>query len=119
MTDIIALRCLFQGENPDRHVFEIKADKTKSVVQLKKLIKEKERDLFASIDANVLLPIKVNVPLDEPNEKLDRLRCRLYNCEAELDGVAMSQFKLVGEYFPNEPEQTHIHLIIQWPHDSE
>jgi hypothetical protein len=74
---IITLSRLVAGENPYDNAFNVKVNKTEAVSELKDAIKEKKQNDFANVDADKLKLWKVDISLEEPNEKLNLVNTKL------------------------------------------
>ena len=74
---IITLSCLVAGENPYDNAFNVKVNKTEAVSELRDAIKEKNTQAFANVDAKDIKLWKVNIFLEEPNEKLKLVNTKI------------------------------------------
>ncbi|CAG8684345.1 5866_t:CDS:2 [Cetraspora pellucida] len=102
----ITLFCLVHGSIFE-NAFPVKIKKNEAVGQLKKLIKEENKQTFASIDAKDLRLWKVNIPLDSPNNKRSAL-------EADPKGDRLLPVDDIKEHF-DKPAKKHIHVIVELP----
>ena len=66
----ITLSCLVVGENPYNNAFNVKINRQKAVNELRKAIKKEQPMAFANVDSKDLKLWKVNIALEEENEKL-------------------------------------------------
>ncbi|RHZ57881.1 hypothetical protein Glove_382g60 [Diversispora epigaea] len=111
--DTITLGCLVEGDDLFDNYFEVEINKTSTVSVLKKVIRNEKENTFATIDANQLKLWKVNVSLSVPNEKLNVLTNRdLAVIEQRLEGKKLLASKKIQEYFSEQLEEEHIHIMI-------
>src|SRR5437660_1813198 len=84
----ITLSCLVQCDNPsNKNIFKVEIGNDKSVSKLKEEIKKKKHNNFVNVNADELQLWKVNIPLGEPNYKLNILETRPYvSVKEELEG---------------------------------
>ena len=111
----ITLSCLVAGENPYENAFEVDIDNNKKVNRLKKAIKEEKQNDFANIDADKLKLWKVDISLKEENEKLIANTKINVNIKNGLCGVELRSLSKISEHFPTQPDDEHIHIIVQRP----
>src|SRR3954454_12539746 len=111
----ITLSCLVQCDNPNKkNIIKVEIENDKSVSKLKEEIKKKKHTNFVNVNADEIQLWKVNVPLDEPNYKLNILETQPYaSVKEELEGEEMDAAKNIGEYFSNSLANENIHIIIQ------
>jgi len=109
----IALSCLVIGENPYENAFEVDIEINRSISKLKDAIKEKIDD---NVKAKDLKLWKVYISLEEENEKLDLVNTKInVNIKEELSGVELFPLSKISKYFPSQPANEHIHIIVQRP----
>ena len=111
------LSCLVVGENPYENAFpvDINTNKVKTVGHLKDAIKEKLHPKFENVTANDIKLWKVDISPEE-NEKLDLVNTKLnVNIKEELGGVELLPLSKISKYFPSQPADEHIHIIVQRP----
>nr|CAG8589745.1 13370_t:CDS:2 [Entrophospora candida] len=114
--NIITLNCLVEGDDPYIQSFNVEIDKTKTVGELKQVIKNEQEPFFDNVAARDLELWKVDISFDEPNEKLSVLRdktCAVI--KEQLGGVNMHPILKIDMYFPDIPEKGHIHIIVGHP----
>jgi hypothetical protein len=112
----ITLSCLVVGENPYENAFNVKVNKTETVSELKKPIKEENTQSFANVDAKDIKLWKVDISLEEENEKLDLVNTKInVNIKEELGGVELLPLSKISKYFHSQPADEHIHIIVQRP----
>jgi hypothetical protein len=113
---IITLSCLVVGENPYENAFAVEIDTTKLVSFFRDAIKEKKQNDFANVDADKLKLWKVNISLEEPNEKLVAVNTKInVNIKEELEGEELKPLSKISKHFPSQPADEHIHIIVQRP----
>jgi hypothetical protein len=112
----ITLSCLVAGENPYDNAFNVKVNKTEAVSELKDAIKKKKQNDFANVDADKLKLWKVDISLEEENEKLRLVNGKInVNIKEELEGVELKPLSKISNPFPFQPADEHIHIIVQRP----
>src|SRR3954453_11411326 len=112
----ITLSCLVVGENPYDNAFNVKVNKTEAVSELKDAIKEKNTQAFANVDAKDIKLWKVDISLEEPNEKLKLVNEKInVNIKDELEGEELKPLSKISKHFPSQPADEHIHIIVQRP----
>src|SRR5436305_5259472 len=113
---IITLSCLVAGENPYDNAFNVKVNKTEAVSELRDAIKEKNTQAFANVDAKDIKLWKVDISLEEPNEKLKLVNEKInVNIKDELEGEELKPLSKISKHFPSQPADEHIHIIVQRP----
>ena len=109
----ITLSCLVVGENPYENAFNVKVNKTEVVSELRKAIKEEIDD---NVKAKDLKLWKVDISLEEENEKLKLVNTKInVNIKEELGGVELLPLSKISKHFPSQPANEHIHIIVQRP----
>ena len=112
----ITLSCLVVGENPYENAFAVEIDTTKLVSFFKDAIKEKNTQAFANVDAKDIKLWKVDISLEEPNEKLKLVNEKInVNIKDELEGEELKPLSKISKHFPSQPADEHIHIIVQRP----
>ena len=112
----ITLSCLVVGENPYENAFPVDIDtnKVKTVGHLKDAIKEKLHPKFENVTANDIKLWKVDISLEEENEKHDLVNTKInVNIKVELEGVELPPLSKISKHFPSQPADEHIHIIVQ------
>ncbi|CAB4407399.1 unnamed protein product [Rhizophagus irregularis] len=100
----ITLSCLVVGENPYENAFTIKFIKSEAVSELRKAIKEEIDD---NVKAKDLKLWKVDISLEEENEKLDLVNTKInVNIKEEL-GALKARLRTCFT-FPDGTEDKHI-----------
>jgi 2C-methyl-D-erythritol 2,4-cyclodiphosphate synthase len=90
---------LVVGENPYENAFTIKFIKSEAVSELRKAIKEEIDD---NVKAKDLKLWKVDISLEEENEKLDLVNTKInVNIKEELGGVELLPLSKISKYFPS------------------
>ncbi|CAI2199729.1 5278_t:CDS:1, partial [Funneliformis geosporum] len=103
-------------ENPYENAFNVKVNKTEAVSELRDAIKEKKQNDFANVDADKLKLWKVDISLEEENEKLKLVNTKVnVNIKEELGGVELLPLSKISKHFPSQPADEHIHIIVQRP----
>jgi len=112
---MITLSCLIQCDNPNKkNIFKIEIENDKSISKLKEEIRKKKYNNFVNVGADEIQLWKVNIPLGEPNYKLNILNTRpCASIKEELEGEEMDASRNVGEYFSNRFANESIHIIVQ------
>ncbi|RHZ82859.1 hypothetical protein Glove_103g174 [Diversispora epigaea] len=113
----ITLSCLVAGEDLSS-AFAVKIDKFKSISILKKAIKEKEKPEFDNFASDKLQLWKVNIPMDNENEKLIAVQKINVNIKDDLEGEELRPLSKINKHFSTEPPEEHIHVIIRRPDES-
>ena len=112
----ITLSCLVVGENPYENAFAVEIDTTKLVSFFRDAIKEKNTQAFANVDAKDLKLWKVDISLEEENEKLKLVNEKInVNIKDELEGVELKPLSKISKHFPSQPADEYIHIIVQRP----
>src|SRR6266542_4822471 len=101
----ITLLCLVKG-NTTASAFAVDIDREKLVSHLKEVIKEKNAQTFANIDAKDLKLWNVTIPGDRD----DQLRNLILQDSDELLAI-----RKIGDYWPTSPPKKHIHVIVKLP----
>ena len=71
---------------------------------------------FVNVDADKLKLWKVNISLEEENEKLNLVNTKInVNIKDELGGVELLSLSKISKHFTSQPADEHIHIIIQRP----
>ncbi|PKK55649.1 hypothetical protein RhiirC2_858940 [Rhizophagus irregularis] len=113
---IITLSCLVAGENPYENAFNVKVNKTEAVSELKDVIKENQKPFFDNVAPKELKLWKVDISLEEENEKLTAVNTKInVNIKEELGGVELLPLSKISKHFPSQPADEHIHIIVQRP----
>ncbi|GBC10285.1 hypothetical protein RclHR1_00950022 [Rhizophagus clarus] len=112
----ITLSCLVVGENPYENVFEVDIDNNKTVNRLKDAIKENQKPFFDNIAPKELKLWKVDISLKEENKKLELVNTKInVNIKEDLGGEELPPLSKISKYFPSQPADEHIHIIVQRP----
>jgi hypothetical protein len=109
---------LVVDENPYENAFpvDIDSDKAKTVEHFKDAIKEKNTQTFANVDFKDIKLWKVDISLEEENEKLIVVNTKINgNIKGELGGEELLPLSKISKHFPSQPADEHIHIIIQRP----
>src|SRR6266542_1738717 len=101
----ITLLCLVKG-NTTASAFAVDIDREKLVSHLKEVIKEKNAQTFANIDAKDLKLWNVTIPGDRD----DQLRNLILQDSDEL--LAIND---IGDYWPEKPLKKNIHVLVEPP----
>ncbi|PKY60973.1 hypothetical protein RhiirA4_550826 [Rhizophagus irregularis] len=87
-----------------------------SISKLKDAIKEKKQNDFDNVDADKLKLWKVDISLEEENKKLELVNTKItVNIKEDLGGEELPLLSKLSKYFPSQPADEHIHIIIQRP----
>jgi hypothetical protein len=108
MVDNITLFCLVHGDNPSRNAFPVEIDKSKTIGQLKEIIKTKKANDFKDVDADKLILWRVSISTNKLS-KLDPY------FDYKIDGTELSPYDDIQEVFPDAPAYKHIHIIVELP----
>ena len=112
----ITLSCLVVGENPYENAFAVEIDTTKLVSFFKDAIKEKNTQAFANVDAKDIKLWKVDISLEEENEKLELVNTKInVNIKEDLGGEELPPLSKISKHFTSQPTDEHIHIIVQRP----
>ena len=113
----ITLSCLVVGENPYENIFEVVFGKNLenvTVNRLKKAIKEEKAPEFDNFATDKLKLWKVDISLEEENEKLELVNTKInVNIKKDLGGEELSPLSKISKHFPSQPADEHIHIIVQ------
>ena len=110
MSNIIALYCHVYGDSPNS-AFYVRVDKSQYISDLRKAIKVENGVAFKDIDANTLTLWKVSIPSNDET-KLKDLKLE----DNEEKGVKkLSSEKKLGNVFPDNLAEEHIHIIVEPP----
>ncbi|KAG2100178.1 uncharacterized protein F5147DRAFT_813356 [Suillus discolor] len=103
----LKLNCIVLGDDP-RHIFPVNIERTKTVGDLREVIKDKTKRQFDDVDAHCLELWKVDLPVNETIEhNLNNLT---------LDPMkSLSPVDEMVKIFPNAPPHKYLHIIIQYP----
>ncbi|PKY28202.1 hypothetical protein RhiirB3_390872 [Rhizophagus irregularis] len=96
--------------------FSVKIDKDKSIFELKRVIKAKNQNCFAGIDADRLKLWKVGIPIKQQSPELTAVSNFSVNIKEELGGVELSPFDDISEHFDDDskkPVKKNLHIIVQ------
>ncbi|KAG0044232.1 hypothetical protein BGZ89_006131, partial [Linnemannia elongata] len=110
MTDNrLNLFCLVNGEATS-NAFPVEIESTKTIGDLKELIKTKKTNDFQDVDADKLTLWRVSIPDDDDDDEIPFV----------LDNVNKDKKKLRAtrgllEVFPDKPPKNTIHVIVQRP----
>jgi hypothetical protein len=111
----IILSCLVAGENPYNNAFNVKINRQEAVNELRKAIKEEQPQTFVNVDSKDLKLWKVDIPLDSENEKSIAITKINVNIKDKLDGVELLPLSKISKHFSTQPDDEHIHIIVQRP----
>ena len=100
MSDKLDLNFCVLDDDPGR-VFSVKAEKVNA---LKEAIKDKKKDAFDAIDADLLDLWKVSIPAIK--EEITRLK---------LNEQPLSPTAKLSTIFSDEPEDGHLHIVVRVP----
>ncbi|CAB4433246.1 unnamed protein product [Rhizophagus irregularis] len=74
---------------------------------------------FANVDAKDIKLWKVDISLEEENEKLTAVNTKInVNIKDELGGVELLPLSKISKHFTSQPADEHIHIIVQCPVES-
>ncbi|KAF9555551.1 hypothetical protein EC968_008844 [Mortierella alpina] len=108
--NLLTLFCLVDGEAAS-NAFPVEIELTKTIGELKKLIKVEQSPDFDDIVANNLTLWRVLIPINEDNDELPLLLNNVPQKERKKLGPATRLSKV----FPDDlPEET-VHIIVQRP----
>jgi hypothetical protein len=111
----LTLVCLVKG-NSLAHAFAVDVESSKLVSHLKKAIKEEKQNDFAYVDADKLKLWKVDIPLEEENDKIIAINTKInVNIQDELGGVELTPTSKISKHFSSQPVDEHINIIVQRP----
>ena len=105
------LSCLVSGD-PIEYVFTVRVEKHETISGLKEIIKSKKQNTFDGIDANELIPWKINISFDELKQIIHE-NDSLTDIKSMLNGEQLLPLDKIGKAFPNELADDHIHVIVQ------
>jgi hypothetical protein len=112
----ITLSCLVAGENPYDNAFAVEIDTTKLVSFFKDVIKENQKPFFDNVAPKELKLWKVNISLEEENEKLKLVNKKInVNIKDELEGIELKPLSKISKHFSSQPADEHIYIIVQRP----
>jgi hypothetical protein len=92
-------------------------------MKMPKLIRQKQlvnsaikEEIDGNVKAKDLKLWKVDISLEEENEKLDLVNTKInVNIKEELGGVELLPLSKISKYFTSQPADEHIHIIVQRP----
>jgi hypothetical protein len=104
------------SENPYENAFAVEIDTTKLVSFFRDVIKEKNTQAFANVDVKDIKLWKVDISLEEENEKLTTIDTKInVNIKDELGDVELLPLSKISKHFTSQPADEHIHIIVQRP----
>jgi Crinkler effector protein N-terminal domain len=101
----ITLLCLVKG-NTTANAFPVDIEKDQLVGHLKEVIKEKNAQTFANVDAKDLKLWKKEIP-DDQDDFLSNLTLN--------DGDELLATREIGDYWTEKPPKRNIHVLIEPP----
>ncbi|KXN89199.1 hypothetical protein AN958_05902 [Leucoagaricus sp. SymC.cos] len=109
----LRLTCLvWPDDKPDEHMVEVELDNNRTVMALKKLIKDKHAPSLAHVDACDLVLWKCSIPADDNLQKtLETTRFDV--SDARLDRLPPAS-KISKHFTTNLPDET-IHILVEVP----
>ncbi|KAF9319579.1 hypothetical protein BG006_002966, partial [Podila minutissima] len=102
------LFCLVDGETPSS-AFPVEIELTKTIGDLKKLIKTEKTNSFHDVDANELTLWRVSVPIVAANKHKPFILTEI-DSATELDPTDD-----ISDIFEETPPKKTIHVIVQRP----
>jgi hypothetical protein len=103
--DIYTVFCIVVGEEVP---FPVEIEKSKTVGQLKKLIKEERSDLFSGIPANFLNLYHVEIA--GGGDMVEKV-----NQEMSKNPTALDPMKKLVNIFGGDPKEETLHIIVKPP----
>ncbi|KAI9456037.1 hypothetical protein BJY52DRAFT_1384109 [Lactarius psammicola] len=103
----LSLNCLVFGMDI-KHGFQLNISRTKSVSELKDVIKGKNENYFRSVDACDLKLWKVSIALDQRNFD-EALK------EHDFDEGSLFPLDELSEVFTKPPIKEHLHIVVKPP----
>ena len=98
----IIFSCLVVGENPYENAFAVEINTTKLVSFFRDAIKEKNTQAFANVDVKDIKLWKVDISLEELNEKLKLVNEKInVNIKDELEGKELKSLSKISKHFPS------------------
>jgi hypothetical protein len=80
----------------------------KTVIDLRKAIKNEKKNAFQHVDPDTLILWKVSIPVDQSlNETLSELDL--------VDAGSLSPVKKLSKVFADAPEEGHLHVVVKRP----
>ncbi|KAG0277967.1 hypothetical protein BGZ97_009804, partial [Linnemannia gamsii] len=108
MTDnLLTLFCLVDGETTS-NAFPVEIESSKTIGDLRKLIKTEIPDTFNGVDAKDLALWRVSIPVAANKHK--PIVLNEFESATELDPTDD-----VSDVFPDKPPKKTIHVIVQRP----
>jgi hypothetical protein len=104
---MVTLFCLVQDDSL-QNAFEITIEKNKSVYALQNTIKEVNKHTFSKVDAKDLSLWKINIITTGKRKKETKPTLQKSNV------VKMLSMKKISRYFPDNPLDEHIHIIVEY-----
>jgi hypothetical protein len=102
---VLELNCLLLGDDPNR-IFTIEIADIKTVIALRKAIKDEKKHAFQHIDADTLVLWKVSFPVNESlKENLGKL----------VDEESLSPVDGLSDVFPESLVRKHLHIVVRAP----
>ena len=111
MSSTLNLNCLVLGDDASR-VFPVEIANSKTVGDLRKLIKEEKSHTFQHVDADTLVLWKVSVLVNR--SLTQNLSNRTFADESPLLPVDE-----LSEVFSDSPARRHLHIVVSAPPASE
>ncbi|CAG8729434.1 8420_t:CDS:2, partial [Funneliformis mosseae] len=103
-------------ENSYENAFAVEIDTMKLVSFFRNAIKEKKAPEFDNFATDKLKLWKVDISLEEENEKLNLVNTKInVNIKEELGGVELLPLSKISKHFTSQPADEHIHIIVQRP----
>jgi len=109
----ITLGCFVIGDDPRWNAFPVDIDtsKDKTFGHLKNVIKETKTPEFDDIASKKLVLWKVDISPEE----LDKMKINNINIKDKLGGVKLPPLSKISDYFPTQPDDDRIHIIVEQP----
>ena len=127
MSTVLELNCWILGDEP-RRVFPVKIASSETVGHLKEAIKDKKKQTFTGIDADLLdlwkvsnliqhtdndefICLKVDIDLTTNSDLL-----KLIKVEGDIpDGEELKPWSRLSKLFAGGADDEHLHIIVKHP----
>jgi hypothetical protein len=89
--------------------FIVKVEKSESVFALKEAIKDKKKDVFHNVDADILQILEVSIAVNDINLILNLNEVRLD------DDIWLQPAQQLQQVFLDPPVPKHVHILVMHP----
>ena len=114
----LRLTCLiWPDDKPDDHIEEVELDNNRTVMFLRKLIKDEYTPRLDKVAASDLILWKCSIPADDPNlkETLNAIHFDAADTYGDHGILPLKPYVKLVKVFVDDPAEEHIHIIVQRP----